>query len=67
MPELPPGSTIVEIDLEETGDGTLIRLTHRELPADQADVHRMGWAHYMERLARCAAGDDPGPDPGPGA
>jgi uncharacterized protein YndB with AHSA1/START domain len=67
MPELPPGSTIVEIDLEETGDGTLIRLTHRELPAGQADVHRMGWAHYMERLARCAAGDDPGPDPGPGA
>jgi uncharacterized protein YndB with AHSA1/START domain len=67
MPELPPGSTIVEIDLEETGDGTLIRLTHRELPVGQADVHRMGWAHYMERLARCAAGDDPGPDPGPGA
>jgi uncharacterized protein YndB with AHSA1/START domain len=67
MPELPPGSTIVEIDLEATGDGTLIRLTHRELPAGQTDVHRMGWVHYLERLARCAVGDDPGPDPGPGA
>lgn len=65
MPDLPPGSTIVEIDLEQDGDGTVIRLTHRELAADQADLHRMGWEHYLGRLATCAVGGDPGPDLGP--
>jgi uncharacterized protein YndB with AHSA1/START domain len=65
MPDLPPGSTIVEIDLEQVSDGTLIRLTHHDLPADHSDVHRRGWEHYLQRLATCALGSDPGPDPGP--
>lgn len=64
MPDLPPGSTIVEIDLEQVDDGTLIRLTHRDLPAEHADTHRVGWEHYLARLAVCATGGDPGPDPG---
>ncbi|MBW3605755.1 MAG: SRPBCC domain-containing protein [Actinobacteria bacterium] len=64
LPDLPSGSTIVEIDLEQDGDGTLIRLTHRDMPADHADMHRVGWEHYLRRLAVCAAGGDPGPDPG---
>lgn len=67
MPDLPPGSTIVEIDLEHDGGGTLIRLTHRDMPADHADMHRVGWEHYLARLDVCAAGGDPGPDPGAGA
>lgn len=67
LPDLPPGSTVVEIDLEHDGDGTMIRLTHRDMPADHADVHRVGWEHYLARLAVCAAGGDPGPDPGAGA
>jgi uncharacterized protein YndB with AHSA1/START domain len=66
MPDLPPGSTLVEIDLERTAHGTLIRLTHRNLPAEHADLHRVGWEHYTQRLATCAVGGDPGPDPGPG-
>lgn len=66
LPDLPPGSTIVEIDLEQRDDGTLIRLTHRDLPPDQVDLHRVGWEHYLARLVVCAAGDDPGPDHGAG-
>lgn len=64
-PGLPPGSTVVEIDLVPVDGGTLIRLTHRDLPPDEAVLHRRGWDHYVERLALVAAGRDPGPDPGP--
>jgi uncharacterized protein YndB with AHSA1/START domain len=67
LPDLPPGSTVVEIDLEQDGEGTLIRLTHRDMPADHVDMHRVGWEHYLTRLGVCAAGGDPGPDPGAGA
>lgn len=67
LPDLPPGSTIVEIDLEQDGGGTLIRLTHRDMPADHADMHRAGWEHYLARLGVCATGGDPGPDPGAAA
>lgn len=62
---IPPGSTIVEIVLEPAGQGTLVRLTHRDLPTDEADTHRAGWWHYLARLAQIAAGFDPGPDHGP--
>lgn len=62
QPDLPPGSTTVEIDLEQRDGGTLIRLTHRGLLPDQREVHQMGWDHYLERLVVCARGGDPGPD-----
>jgi uncharacterized protein YndB with AHSA1/START domain len=64
-PGIPPGSTIVEIELEPSGDGTLVRLTHRDLPAGEVDTHTAGWRHYLARLADVAAGVDPGPDRGP--
>jgi uncharacterized protein YndB with AHSA1/START domain len=64
---LPPGSTTVDIELLPDGDGTLIRLTHRDLPPPASASHRAGWVHYVARLADAAAGVDPGPDPGPGA
>lgn len=60
---VPPGSTTVEIDLEVLGDGTRLRLRHRNLPdASAADGHEVGWMHYASRLAAVAAGQDPGPD-----
>ncbi len=60
---VPPGSSLVEIDLVEQADGTLLRLTHTGLPnADQCDGHAKGWGHYLDRLAIVAAGRDPGPD-----
>src|SRR6266567_1442586 len=61
---VPPGSSLVEIDLMEQPDGTLVRLTHTGLPStEQCAGHAEGWAHYLGRLAEVAAGRDPGPDP----
>ena len=61
---VPPGSSLVEIDLIEQPDGTLLRLTHTGLPnAEQCAGHAEGWAHYLGRLAEVAVGRDPGPDP----
>jgi len=62
--EVPPGSSLVEIDLIEEPEGTLLRLTHTGLPTpEQCEGHSKGWAHYLDRLATAAAGRDPGPDP----
>ena len=62
--EVPPGSSLVEIDLIEQSDGTLLRLTHTGLPsAAQCVGHAEGWANYLGRLAIVASGRDPGPDP----
>jgi uncharacterized protein YndB with AHSA1/START domain len=64
--EVPPGSSLVEIDLIDQDGGTLLRMTHSGLPnAKQCAYHAMGWAHYFGRLAMAAAGRDPGIDPGP--
>jgi uncharacterized protein YndB with AHSA1/START domain len=57
-----PGSTTVTIDPLPDADGTLIRLTHSDLPADQVELHRAGWEHYASRLAAVAEGRDPGPN-----
>jgi uncharacterized protein YndB with AHSA1/START domain len=60
---VPPASSLVEIDLIEQPDGTLLRLTHSGLPsAEQCAGHDEGWAHYFGRLAELAAGRNPGPD-----
>jgi uncharacterized protein YndB with AHSA1/START domain len=58
-----PGESTVEITLEPDGEGTLLRLTHRDLPQGMHKFHRLGWAYALDRLARVAAGQDPGPDP----
>jgi uncharacterized protein YndB with AHSA1/START domain len=61
---MPPGSSLIEIDLIEHGAGTLLRMTHSGLPdAAECASHEEGWAHYLARLAVAAPGGDPGPDP----
>jgi uncharacterized protein YndB with AHSA1/START domain len=60
---VPPGSSTVEVDLTPDGDGTLLRLVHRDLPEDEREQHRHGWAHFLPRLQKAATGEDPGPDP----
>jgi len=63
LEEVPPGSSLVEIDLIDRDGGTLLRMTHSGLPsAEQCASHASGWAHYTDRLAAAAAGRDPGPD-----
>jgi len=60
----PPGSSTVEILLDADGDGTQMRLIHRDLPnAESAERHSHGWNHYAERLSAAASGGNPGPDP----
>ena len=61
--EIPPGSTIVEIDLVPHAEGTEVRLVHWGLSGPMAAAHGRGWAHYLGRLASRAEGRGPGPDP----
>ena len=64
--EVPPGSSLVEIDLIDRDGGTLLRMTHSGLPnAAQCAGHDRGWAYYLGRLAIAATGRDPGIDRGP--
>lgn len=64
--EVPPGSSLIEIDLIEQDGGTLVRMTHSGLPTEAMRTsHDKGWAHYLGRLTSAAAGRDPGPDWGP--
>jgi uncharacterized protein YndB with AHSA1/START domain len=69
--EVPPGSSLIEIDLIDREDGTLLRMTHSGLPNEaQCASHSRGWTHYLGRLAMAAAGRNPGIDRGaapPGA
>jgi uncharacterized protein YndB with AHSA1/START domain len=61
--EVPPGSSLIEIDLVDRDGGTLLRMTHSGLPnAAQCAAHARGWAHYLGRLVIAAAGGDPGVD-----
>jgi len=59
----PPASTAVEVSFTPDGDETVVRLVHRRLTPKTVDFHRVGWDHYLDRLALRAGGGDPGPDP----
>jgi len=63
---VPPGSTIVEIELMAHGHGTLVRLTHRGLPdvGEVGPMHEAGWIQMLDRLKIVTEGGDPGPNPG---
>ena len=61
-PPVAPGSSTVAIELIRDGEGTLIRLTHSDLPPDEAGIHRYGWEHYMNRLAAVSEDRPPGPN-----
>ncbi|MBA3263318.1 MAG: SRPBCC domain-containing protein [Thermoleophilaceae bacterium] len=38
--------------LRSDGDGTRLRLVHRDLPAGQVESHSKGWAGMLDRLNR---------------
>ena len=60
---LPPGASTVEITFAPDDGGTMVTVVHAGLPAAGAEQHRLGWAHFLDRLLIAAAGGDPGPDP----
>ncbi len=48
----------LELELEPTGTGTLLRMTHSGVPEDIRDEIDEGWKrHYWNLLARYLAGD----------
>jgi Activator of Hsp90 ATPase homolog 1-like protein len=52
----------VEVTFTPDDRGTIVTVVHSGLPAADAEQHRLGWAHFLDRLV-VAAGGDPGPDP----
>jgi uncharacterized protein YndB with AHSA1/START domain len=61
---VPPGSSMIEFELEPQGSGTRLTFTHRDLPsAEETHKHEHGWDHYLARLDAAAGGGDPGADP----
>ena len=61
--KVPPGSSLIEIDLVDKAGGTLVRMTHSGLPdKEECASHEKGWTHYLGRLVIAAAGGTPGPD-----
>jgi len=60
---VPPGSSTVEFRLTPKDNGTLLVLTHYDLPATEVVSHVQGWMHYMPRLQSSAQGLEPGVDP----
>lgn len=54
---LSPGASTVEIELDEVGGSTTLRLSHRGIPPESSEDHRRGWIHFLGRLRAAAPGD----------
>ncbi|MDX6297105.1 MAG: hypothetical protein QOI51_962 [Nocardioidaceae bacterium] len=50
-PQLPAGSSTVEIVLRPEGGTTIVELTHRDLPDDRHADHEQGWLELLGVLA----------------
>jgi uncharacterized protein YndB with AHSA1/START domain len=60
---VPPGASKVEFRLTPQDKGTLLTLTHYDLPAEEVPSHVQGWDLYMGRIKVFGEGGDPGVDP----
>jgi uncharacterized protein YndB with AHSA1/START domain len=58
--DMPPGTTQVEFTLTPISSGTHLHLVHRDLPESEAQMHAIGWKHFLDRLAVGVTGADPG-------
>ncbi len=52
---VPPGGSTVEVTLRPDGDGTIVRVVHRGLPAESIEGHAVGWDQFLPALAMAAA------------
>ena len=66
-PGVPPGSSTVEIEIATHDLGSKVTITHRGLPADEIELHSLGWNHHLPRLAAAAEGSTPEFDQAPPA
>jgi uncharacterized protein YndB with AHSA1/START domain len=55
---LPPGSSLVSVELLRDGVGTLVRLTHSRLPGDLRPIHDEGWTTFLDRLVATTGGQE---------
>jgi uncharacterized protein YndB with AHSA1/START domain len=53
-PDLPPGSSRIEISLEPDGPATVVRLAHHGLPESRRRQHDDGWSYFLGRLSAVA-------------
>ena len=60
---VPPGSSVVEVQLVPDGEATIVRLKHSGLSPEDQMQHAVGWEHFLPRLVEIAEGRDPGVDP----
>ncbi|MEN3271485.1 MAG: hypothetical protein V7636_246 [Actinomycetota bacterium] len=54
-PDVPPGSTRVEVTLTADGDDTILELRHTGLPSAFRTMHGEGWAHFLTQLVSAAS------------
>jgi uncharacterized protein YndB with AHSA1/START domain len=59
LADLPPGASLVEIDLIPKGDGTVLRFRHSLLPKASSKLHDARWSIYLDRLKTAASGRAP--------
>ena len=55
---LPPGESLVSVDIAPTAAGSRVRLRHDRLPGDLRAIHDQGWELFLARLSAVAAGVD---------
>ncbi|MCY9697410.1 SRPBCC family protein [Paenibacillus alginolyticus] len=60
---VPPGSSTLEFTFTAKDKGTVLLLTHYDLPVEEVASHTESWMHYTTRLQTLAEGGDPGIDP----
>ncbi len=53
---LPPGGSTLEVTFAAEGEGTRVTVVHEGLPDAERELHTLGWAHYLPRLAAVARG-----------
>ena len=62
-PDVPPGSTTVELSLVAEGDGTVLSLRHTGLPTGEAAaIHEEGWRFFTGSPVHNRPGRRSGPD-----
>jgi uncharacterized protein YndB with AHSA1/START domain len=57
-PDVPAGSSRVEVTLIDDEGDTIMTLRHTGIPVTHADEHRGGWAHFLPLLAVAASRDN---------
>lgn len=53
---LPPGGSTLAVTFTAEANGTRVSVAHDGLPDHERELHALGWAHYLPRLAERAAG-----------